>query len=479
MKEYKFIPLCIDLDGSLIHSDMLHESVFSLFKASFLSVFLLPWVLLTQGKAALKQWIALKVSFDASLLPYNQDLLVWLRRQHESGRHLVLCTASDQSIADAIAEHLGFFDDVLASNGIVNLQGRNKAKALVDKFGEKGFDYAGNSFLDLEVWKHSRKAVLVNVSPRLVRDVTAMADVEEVFAGSNFKFTVWAKALRFHQWLKNCLLFVPLLAAHQLADGAAWMSLFLSFVAFSLCASSVYVANDLLDLETDRQHPRKCNRPFASGALPIYKGAILAPFLFLLSCGIGVYVGSDFLKWLLIYFVLTCIYSLKLKRWVLVDCMTLAILYTLRIVAGAAAVGCLMSFWLLAFSVFLFLSLAFIKRFAELQVKLLQGNHKAQGRGYFTDDAPLIQMLGIASGFLSVLVLALYLNSPEVRLLYVQPEWVWGNVPIMVFWVSWLWLHAHRGEMHDDPLIFAVKDKVSLVSGVLFVCFLLLGSLQV
>jgi 4-hydroxybenzoate polyprenyltransferase len=192
---------------------------------------------------------------------------------------------------------------------------------------------------------------------------------------------------------------------------------------------------------------------------------------------VGAYVGTAFLQWLLIYFLLTCIYSVKLKQLVLVDCMTLAILYTLRIVAGAAAVGSAMTFWLLAFSVFLFLSLAFIKRFAELQVQLLQGKHKAHGRGYFTDDAPLIQMLGIAAGFLSVLVLALYLNSPEVQLLYTQPQWVWGNVPVMVFWVSWLWLRAHRGEMHDDPLIFAIKDKVSLISGVLFASFLMLGSL--
>ena len=471
-------PLCIDLDGTLIHSDMLHESAFVLLKSSPWSVVKLPWVLLTRGKAALKQWMANKVEFDASVLPYNQDFLAWLRQQHASGRRLVLCTASDRSIANAIASHLGVFQEVMASDGTVNLEGRHKAQALVDRFGEKGFDYAGNSIPDLEVWKHAYQAIVVNASNRLVSDVTAMAHVEAVFEGFNSKLTVWAKALRLHQWLKNGLLLVPLLAAHQLADGAAWISLFWAFVAFSLCASSVYIANDLLDLESDRQHPRKRNRPFASGALAIYKGAAVAPVLFLLSCFVGAYVGPAFLQWLLIYFLLTCIYSVKLKQLVLVDCMTLAILYTLRIVAGAAAVGSAMSFWLLAFSVFLFLSLAFIKRFAELQVQLLQGKHKAHGRGYFTDDAPLIQMLGIASGFMSVLVLALYLNSPEVQLLYVQPAWVWGNVPVMVFWVSWLWLRAHRGEMHDDPLIFAVKDKVSLVSGVLFAGFLFLGSLH-
>jgi 4-hydroxybenzoate polyprenyltransferase/phosphoserine phosphatase len=474
----KTLPICIDLDGTLIHTDMLHESALALLKAEPLSLLKLPWVLIFKGRAALKQWIADKTQFDASVLPFNQDFLLWLREQHASGRRLVLCTASDQSIADSIAQHLGLFNEVMASNGKVNLEGHHKAKALVDKFGEKGFDYAGNSIPDLEVWKYARKAIVVNASPRLVGDVTALADVEAVFAGFDSKFTIWIKALRLHQWLKNGLLLVPLLASHQLTDGASWLSLFCSFIAFSLCASSVYIANDLLDLESDRQHPRKCNRPFASGSLPVLKGALLAPILFLLSCTVGAYVGPDFLQWLLIYFVLTCIYSVKLKQLVLVDCMTLAILYTLRIVAGAAAVASAMSFWLLAFSVFLFLSLAFIKRFAELQVQLLQGKHKAHGRGYFTDDAPLIQMLGIASGFMSVLVLALYLNSPQVQLLYAHPEWVWGNVPVMVFWVSWLWLRAHRGEMHDDPLIFAVKDKVSLVSGVLFAGFLLLGSLQ-
>lgn len=471
-------PLCVDLDGTLIHSDMLHETAFGLLKASPLSVFMLPRILMTQGKAALKQLIASKVRFDPTALPYNNDLIAYLREQHASGRSLVLCTASDQSIADAISQHLGLFDEVMASNGLINLEGRHKAKALVDKFGEKGFDYAGNSIPDLEVWKHARKAIVVNASTRLISNVGAIADVEAVFDDLNSKFTVWLKALRVHQWLKNMLLFVPLMAAHQLTDGPAWISLIWAFVAFSLCASSVYIANDLLDLESDRQHPRKRNRPFASGVLPIHSGAIAAPLLFLLSCAAGAYVSMAFLQWLLIYFLLTCIYSVKLKQLVLIDCMTLAVLYTLRIVSGAAAIESPMSFWLLAFSVFLFLSLAFVKRFAELQVQLLQGKHKVHGRGYFTDDAPLIQMLGIASGFMSVLVLALYLNSPEVQLLYAHPKWVWGNVPVMVFWVSWLWLRAHRGEMHDDPLIFAVKDRVSLVAGIFFVSFLVLGSLN-
>ncbi len=471
--------LVIDLDGTLIYTDMLHETTVGLLKTSPLSLMKLPWILLSKGKAKLKRWISQQVSFDPAVLPYNDVFIQWLRQQHSMGRRLVLCTASDRLIADAVAKHLVFFDEVMASDGTVNLEGRRKASALVDKFGEKGFDYAGNSTPDLEVWRHARKAVVVNASNELLSDVGALTEVEAVFEGLNSKFTIWVEALRVHQWLKNALIFVPLLAAHRLADGAAWLSLFWAFVAFSLCASSVYIANDLLDLESDRQHPRKCKRPFASGAVPVWQGAVAGPLFFTLSCMVGAYVGAAFLQFLLIYFLLTCVYSFKLKQLVLVDCMTLAVLYTLRIVAGAAAVMSALSFWLLAFSVFLFLSLAFIKRFAELQVQLLQGKHKAHGRSYFTDDAPIIQTLGIASGFMSVLVLALYLNSPEVQRLYAHPEWVWGNVPVMVFWVSWLWLRAHRGEMHDDPLIFAVKDKVSLLAGLFFGVFMLMGALHI
>ena len=434
-------------------------------------------MLLTKGKASLKKFIASKVDFDASTLPYNKDFVTWLGKQHALGRRLVLCTATDESIALKIASHLSFFDEVVASNGVVNLEGRYKAAALIEKYGEGRFDYAGNSKSDLQVWKHARFAVVVNGSPSLIEGARDVTEVEEIFQGYNSKISTWSKALRIHQWLKNVLLFAPMLAAHQLSDGSSWISLIWGFFAFSLCASAVYIANDLMDLESDRRHPRKCNRPFACGKLPIYKGVIAVPTLFVISCGIGAYVGITFLSWLLVYFLLTCIYSIKLKQLALIDCMALAILYTFRILAGAAAVDIPMSFWLLAFSVFLFLSLAFIKRFSELQVHILQGNIKVHGRGYFTDDAPLIKIFGIASGFLSVLILALYLNSPEVQLLYSQPEWIWGNVPVMLFWVSYLWLRAHRDEMHDDPLIFAVKDKVSLTAGILFAMFILLGSL--
>ena len=282
-----------------------------------------------------------------------------------------------------------------------------------------------------------------------------------------------------HQWLKNLLLFVPLFAAHQFSNHEVWLSLLLAFLSFSLCASTVYIANDLLDLESDRLHPRKRKRPFASGAVPAYVGVLLAPCLLIVSLALATLVGGNFLSWLILYFLLTCAYSFGLKRLMMLDCLTLAMLYTLRIVAGTAAAGLAHSFWLLAFSVFLFLSLAFVKRYAELEIKHLDGKEKVHGRGYYTTDAPLIQTMGVTSGYVSVLVLALYLNSEAILKLYRTPEYIWGAVPVTLFWISWMWMQAHRGNMHDDPLVFAVKDKASLLAGLTFAAVILMGTIGV
>jgi len=468
-------PLIVDLDGTLIHTDMLHESALRAVRDRPLDALRMPFWL-AAGKAALKRRLAARSGFDATTLPYNLPLIAWLHQQKESGRTLILCTASDLSIAAPIADHVGLFDEVMASDGTLNLAGRNKHAALVARFGQGGFDYAGNSRADLAVWQGARRAIVVNGTAALAAAAATQCEVEQVLPAPPRGLRAWAKVLRVHQWLKNMLLFVPLLAGHMLGDLDGWLALLMAFVAFSLCASTVYIANDLLDLESDRQHPRKCKRPFASGVVPVWMGVALAPFLLLASLGLASLVGGPFLAWLIVYFVLTCAYSFGLKRLILVDCLTLAVLYTLRIIAGAAAADNLLSFWLLAFSVFLFLSLAFVKRYAELQVQMQTGKTKVHGRGYFTTDAPLVQMLGVTSGYASAVVLALYLNSDVVRQLYVTPEAVWGAVPVMLFWVSWIWMKAHRGEMHDDPLVFAVKDPASLLAGAAFGVALLLGS---
>lgn len=388
----------------------------------------------------------------------------------------MLCTATDATIAQAIADHLGLFDEVIASDGSTNVAGAHKAQALRERFGQGGFDYAGNAAPDLPVWAQARKAIVVNGNAALVQKAQGIAEVEHIFPPQSAGISTLRRMLRVHQWLKNLLLFVPLLAAHQLGNGPAWLALLLAFASFSLCASSVYIANDLLDLESDRLHPRKRLRPFASGQMPVWQGVVFAPLLLLASLLLATFVGGQFLPWLLAYFVLTCAYSWGLKRLVLVDCLTLALLYTLRIVAGAAAVGQALSFWLLAFSVFLFLSLAFVKRYAELEVQVLSGKQKILGRGYHTTDAPIVQTMGIVSGYASVLVLALYLNSDAVLRLYRAPQVIWGAVPVMLFWVSWMWLQAQRGQMHDDPLVFAVKDRASLAAGVAFVAIIAAGA---
>jgi 4-hydroxybenzoate polyprenyltransferase/phosphoserine phosphatase len=470
------IPLVVDLDGTLIQTDMLHETALHTLKGRPLDVLKMPaW--LAQGKSTLKQHLAQGFEFSPANLPFNQAVLTWLTQEKNAGREIILCTASDQCLAVKIAEHLGFFDSVMASDGQTNLAGQNKAQALVQRFGPRGFDYAGNSSSDLPVWAVSRQAVVVSSSASLAARARQVAEVSRVIpSGPASPFKTWRKALRAHQWLKNALLVAPLFAAHHIQDMQAWSHLLLAFVSFCMCASSVYLANDLLDLESDRQHPRKRHRPFAAGQIPVWQGVIASPILTLASLGVAWLVGPAFVKWLIVYFVVTTAYSIRLKRTILLDALILACLYTLRVLAGAAAAGLAMSFWLLAFSGFLFLSLAFVKRYAELQVQLLAGKTRAHGRGYLTSDAPLVQMLGITSGYAAVLVLALYLNSEAVIALYRTPQLMWSTIPVMVFWVSWIWMQAHRGDMHDDPLVFAIKDRASLLAGVVFAFLLALGS---
>ncbi|WP_284614428.1 UbiA family prenyltransferase [Aquabacterium humicola] len=468
-------PLVVDLDGTLIHTDMLHESALRVLRDKPWDTLYIP-VWLAGGKALLKQRLALRSSFDPAGLPYNLDFLAWLREQRAGGRTLVLCTAADASIAEAIAQHLGLFDEVIASDGRTNLSGRHKADALAARYGARGFDYAGNSRADLPVWERAHGAVVVNASAALARQARTLCEVERIFPPPRVGFTGWRRALRLHQWLKNLLLFVPLAAGHRFDDAGAWLRLLLAFFAFSLCASAVYVANDLMDLESDRRHPRKRERGFASGHIPVWRGVVLAPVLLAGGFALAAQVSQAFLGWMGLYFLATCAYSWGLKRIVLVDCLLLAMLYTLRIVAGTAAAQLQFSFWLLAFSVFLFLSLAFVKRYAELALQAGAGVEAPHGRGYRSSDSPLLQTMGVTSGYAAVLVLALYINSASVQYLYRAPELVWGTLPLVLFWISRMWMKAHRGQMHDDPLVFAVKDVPSLIAGLLFGGVLALGA---
>lgn len=458
--------IAVDLDGSLIKTDSLYESVVQLLRNSPITILQLFFWLL-KGKARLKAEVAKRVSLNPLTLPYNQELITWLKDQKTMGRKVILCTASDQLIAQSIADHLGMFDAVIASDGKTNVAGSNKRLVLQQAFGERGYDYVGNSASDIEVWYGACKAIVVNARGSILKKVHTVAEVSKVIPPVPRSATHWRKVFRVHQWLKNLLLFVPLFAAHQIGNTHALQTLLLAFISFSACASAVYITNDLLDLEIDRQHPRKRHRPFASGAVPIAYGVFLAPLLGIVSLILSLAVGPVFFSWLITYFILTTAYSISLKRFVLIDCLTLTGLYTMRIIIGGAVVDIPISFWLLAFSTFIFLSLAFVKRYAELQLQAAHGNTSAKGRGYHISDAPLIQTFGITAGYASVLVLALYINSESVVSLYDKPQIIWMVIPLMLFWISWVWMKAQRGQMHDDPIVFAIKDRGSLFVGLL------------
>ncbi|MCF6281387.1 MAG: UbiA family prenyltransferase [Candidatus Polarisedimenticolaceae bacterium] len=460
--EQNIRPLCVDLDGTLLRTDLLVESFFLLLKRNMLYLFLLPFWLL-KGKAHLKQQIADRVDIDVSLLPYHGDFLDYLKQQHSTGRRLILATASNKKFAEAVAEHAAIFDTVLASDAETNLSGSRKLAPLVAEFGEGGFDYAGNAMIDFKIWQHAAEVILVNPERGVKKAAEKEAYAIRLFDDrQGHPLTPYLKAMRLHQWLKNLLLFVPLVMAHQFTDYQLLGQAMLAFLAFGLCASSVYLLNDLLDLPDDRRHPTKCNRPFAAGRLSIVTGTLLMPVLLLLAFAIALLLPIKFFLVLLIYYASTLAYSFKLKRVALVDVLALAGLYTIRIIAGAAAVSVIPTFWLLAFSMFLFLSLALVKRFTELLALDKSGQSDAAGRGYSVVDLETLSHFGSTSAYMAVLVLALYINSETVKELYSHPEVIWLLCPLLLYMVTRIWLLARRDQLHEDPVIFVIKDRTTL-----------------
>ena len=454
--------LAVDLDGTLVRTDLLLESLLVLLRQKPRCIFNLP-VWLFKGKAYFKQQVARRVSLDVSLLPYREELLAYLKTQRAQGRPIVLATACDMRIAQQVADHLRLFDLVLASDGITNLSGESKRDRLVNEFGEKGFDYAGNHRHDMAVWASARRAIVVDPGPLVGSAVARAAKVDRVFADRRKSPVDYLKPLRPRHWLKNILVFVPLIAAHRFFETALLMKALLAFVAFGCFASSGYLLNDLFDLTTDRRHPDKRLRPFASGDLPLSYGVSMIPLLVALGCVIGLMVSPLALAVLSIYLCLTTAYSFYMREIVLLDVIILAGLYTVRIMAGSAAVAIWPSHWLLAFSTFLFFSLALVKRYSELVIMRRIDGDGATARGYELDDGELLAAMGIASGYLAVLVLALYINSDTAQALYGRYELIWFLCPLLFYWISHVWLVAHRGKMPDDPVVFAMSDRTSQI----------------
>ena len=452
--------LAVDLDGTLLKSDMLHETFWSALGQSWRNVFT-SFRALAQGRAVLKRHLAAAARIDPATLPYNEDVLDYVRNWRQEGGRTALVTASDQALADSIASHLDLFDEVHGSDGNQNLKGKCKAEFLDDRFGSTGFAYMGDSYADIAVWEISSLAITVSADAALRAKAEQAAGVFEHISPPNHAMRAYAKALRPHQWLKNTLVFLPMIAAHQL-DWNTLATAMLAFISFSVIASSVYILNDLIDLDSDRQHPRKRNRPFAAGTVPIAHGAWMGGGLMLAGGALAAILGPEYFAIMLSYLLMTTAYSLFLKRVMVADICVLAGLYTIRIFAGGVATENQLSVWMLAFSIFFFLSLAAVKRQAELVDSADRGKLQASGRGYTVDDLPIISMIAIAAGYLSVLVMALYVNSPNVVELYSRPNFLWGISGVLLYWLTRTVFIAHRGGMHDDPVVYAVKDKVSL-----------------
>lgn len=460
-------PLYVDLDGTILATDLLYESFLSAVRNA-------PWVLiqclawLAQGRPRLKQELAARATIDVGRLPYRSEILAFLGEERAKGRRIVLTTASWVTLAQAVADHLGLFDEVMATSPEGNLKGDAKASKIVARSGEAGFDYVGDSEADLAVWRRSRQAYVVEPANRLSSRIPASVPVARVFrpGGRGEGITAAIRSMRPHQWAKNLLVFVPLVAAHRVGEANAVVPAATAFAAFCLLASAAYLLNDLLDLGSDRAHPRKRLRPLASGLLPIPGGVLVMVLCLAGAAALAAILPRSFQAALAAYLALTIAYSFALKRLAIVDLVALAMLYVSRIVAGCLAIGATISFWLLAFALFLFFSLALVKRYAEL-IALDDGSTAAPGRGYAGRDAQVVLAIGSSSALVSALVLALYVNGETAKDLYSRPEILWLLCPMLLYWIARVWLLAARGQMHDDPVLFAVRDRASYVVAVL------------
>ena len=459
-------PLCVDLDGTLVKLDTLHQAVLSLLRRAPLTLLNLPrWIKL--GRAHTKHQVAQHAPLNVATLPYNQALLAHLKQQKASGRQLVLVTAANERTAHAVADHLQLFDDVLASTETHNLFGSAKRDALQQRYPT--FDYAGDSPSDLPVWQAARHAILVNPHPKARATQPADLLIEERTPPLN----TLMRALRIHQWIKNLLLFTPLLLAHRITESIPLTQTLLAFLAFSLTASAIYLLNDLLDLAADQHHPRKRNRPLAAGDLQLINGLRLIPLLLLIALPLTLLLPPLFNQLLLLYLLLTTLYSIQLKRRFGWDLLLLTLLYNLRIFAGGAASQTPVSAWLIAFSGLFFLSLALAKRCTELIDLTTQNPTEAhhRERPYQPHQYRPLFRIGLLTALLSGLVLTGYLLSDKVQQLYSQPHLLWGLLPLLLFWLLRIWQRVLNGTLHDDPLVATISDPITYCIALL-ICLL-------
>ena len=467
------VPLVVDLDKCLLRTDLLLESALAYLSANPLRLArLVGW--LWRGRAHLKRKLAENTCLDLDLMPVNASVERFARQAKSSGRQVYLATAADELLARKIAGRLNFFDGVIASDGNRNLKGSSKAAELCQLLPD-GFDYVGDSIDDLHVWRNAARVIAVEPPASLQRSATALGKPVTFLGTSAPQSKALLEAARLHQWAKNILVFVPALLAGQIADVEVLASCSMAFLAMGLIAFGTYLINDLWDLPHDRRHPTKCNRPLASGRLSIAAAMVAAPLLILLALSLGAAVNAPTATALLAYLALTLAYSMGIKAQPILDTVTLGALFTMRFVVGITAAGVATSPWLLVFSMFLFISLCLAKRCAEIYSMQRAGAVSVAGRGYVVADAPFVLCLGLATATASVLIMVLYLTFDAFgQNFYRDPRWLWG-LPVSLFlWITHIWLVGHRGELDDDPVAFALKDRKSLIlGGIALGCFLL------
>jgi 4-hydroxybenzoate polyprenyltransferase/phosphoserine phosphatase len=459
------MPLCVDLDGTLIRTDLMFECIVLLLKKNPLYIFIIPfWIL--KGRYFFKNKLDEFVEPDYMSIPVNLEVIKFAENEKKKGRKIILITASIHKYAEKFKERFSVFDEAIGSKDGLNLVGKAKAKYLADRFGNRGFDYIGDNIKDCFVWQHSRLAHIVNPTKKVIESAKKVSEIGEIFICNNTNFLkTTIKEMRVYQWVKNLLIFLPVILAHEYSYILYIQSL-IAFISFSFSASAIYIVNDLFDLESDRCHPTKSKRPIANGDMKIIDSFKIILFLILTSLIIAIgFLPPNFVFILLAYLILTGFYSFKLKKIYILDIITLASLYTLRIGAGSAATNVYISEWLAAFSLFFFVSLAAVKRFTELKNLSQTVEKKIKGRGYQIDDTQLIQTFGVSSGLISVLVLVLYINSPKIIQLYSIPYLLYLIIPLFLYWILRVWFLAHRGELNEDPILFAVTDKTSYIIG--------------
>ncbi len=455
--DIRAITLAVDLDGTLIAADLLWECVFILIRRNMFMAFMIPLWLVLGGKKRLKHEVFSRVEIDPASLPYRPEVIDYIKAEMKRGRRIVLATASGHQQAENIANHLGLFDDYVGSDAARNLKSSAKTAHLIETYGDAGFDYLGNSRDDLKVFDAAREAVVV--APDAAARKWASENNAKVLADDGpIRLKDYLKMLRVHQWAKNVLIAVAPILDHRFFDITNIFYIIAAFFAFSFLASAVYVFNDLFDLSMDRAHPTKRRRPLASGRIDAGTGIKFAFGLMAASVFITMFLPSAFAIVLLCYFFATTAYSLRVKRWLLLDVLTLAGLYTVRVIAGAAVTSTPPSFWLLAFSLFFFLSLALVKRYVELDQAGIDEKERLSGRGYRPEDKSIIAQSGVASGFASVVVLALYLQSDAVYSLYEHPFLIWPLCPLVLYIIIRVWILANRREFYDDPVVFIISD---------------------